>query len=168
MVLAQIPQLVVDVGTLCLAVGAILTGIAAVSKLSPSKWVWKQLVGEPLSEWFQSQTASAVETITMELVDPRIEQIVGEQQTIRQMVEAVQEQTSELKPNAGASIADKVTATALKVVDLEVALDVAVEQRVEADKKIAVIDEKLTDGIARVTETLTRNDTRITNLEGKS
>jgi hypothetical protein len=73
-----------DSGTVAAAIVAILGAIALISKLPPIRWVWRNLVSDPLSEWFRAAVRDEVAEATADI-------------------------RAQLHPNGGSSLKDQVS-----------------------------------------------------------
>lgn len=69
--LAEVPQWLSDVVATLAALAAIGTSATVLSRFAPVRWVWRQLVGDPLARWFRREVRDevdeAVEPIKAEL-----------------------------------------------------------------------------------------------------
>lgn len=51
---------VIAVAALCAALVAIVSGVRTLSSLKPVRWLWRQLVGEPVSRKFRTEVREAI------------------------------------------------------------------------------------------------------------
>lgn len=72
-----------DLGAICAAFGAIIVAEGLVTRAKPVRWVFRKLVGDPVTAWHRAQTLYVVEAA----------------------VAPIHEQ---LKPNGGQSVRDRV------------------------------------------------------------
>lgn len=56
-------QLLTDIASVCGALLAIGAVVAAASRLRPVRWLWRNLVADPVGEWFDHRVAEAVAPI---------------------------------------------------------------------------------------------------------
>lgn len=101
---AEAPQILVDMGIAAGALTALVSLLILVSRLAPSRWLWRTVVGTPISSWFRHEVTEAVKSITTELVDPKIAVLSAQ-------VETIAAQTAQLLPNEGSHLADAVNRT---------------------------------------------------------
>lgn len=72
-----------DIGAICAAVGAVFVLAGLLTRAKPVRWVFRKLVGDPLTAWHRAQTLYVVEAA----------------------IAPIHEQ---LKPNGGQSLRDRV------------------------------------------------------------
>lgn len=82
-----------DFGAVCAAVGAIVVTLGLLTKAKPVRWVFRTLVGDPVTRWHRAQTLYVVEAA----------------------VAPIHEQ---LKPNGGQSVRDRIDLLESKVDDI--------------------------------------------------
>lgn len=83
---AQIPGILADAASFAVALGAIGAFVGLVSRTRPVKWAWRQLVTEPAGEVLDDRVERAV----LRVVEPRMAEL-----------------RSELRPNGGSSLHDR-------------------------------------------------------------
>lgn len=88
--LATAGDVVRDVGAVCAAVGAVIVTVGLVTRAKPVRWLFRKVVGDPVTEWHRAQTLYVVEAA----------------------VAPIHEQ---LKPNGGQSVRDRVDLIERKV-----------------------------------------------------
>lgn len=49
------------VASTVVAIAAFFTALGVLSRLRPSKWVWRHLVSDPLSNWFRAEMVAVVD-----------------------------------------------------------------------------------------------------------
>ena len=81
--LATVASALRDFGAVCAAVGAIVVTLGLLTKAKPVRWVFRTLVGDPVTRWHRAHTLYVVEAA----VAPIYEQ---------------------LKPNSGQSVRDRI------------------------------------------------------------
>ena len=59
--LATVGDTVRDVGAVCAALGAVFVTVGLLTRAKPVRWVFRKLVGDPLSAWHRAQTLHVVE-----------------------------------------------------------------------------------------------------------
>jgi hypothetical protein len=59
--LAQVPVLIQDVGAWCLALTAVLTLLALVSRTRAYRWLFTHMVAEPMTHWLRREITETVE-----------------------------------------------------------------------------------------------------------
>ena len=84
---------IVALGAVCGALAAVIVLLSLIAKAKPVKWVFRKLVGDPLTSWHRAQTLYVVEAA----------------------VAPIHEQ---LKPNGGQSVRDRVDILEGKLDDL--------------------------------------------------
>lgn len=92
--LSEVPTIVVDAGVAAGAIVAVLGLMAALTRLRPVRWIWRQLVADPVAEWFRRE------------VGEEIEASLG---PVR----------AELQANGGSTVKDKVDALAADVASIK-------------------------------------------------
>lgn len=65
--IAEIPPLLIDAGTLAGILVALLAAVAAFSKTRPVRFLWRALVSEPIGRWQTAQITAVVEPINKKL-----------------------------------------------------------------------------------------------------
>lgn len=86
---AQIPGILADAASFAVALGAIGAFLGLVSRTRPVKWAWRQLVTEPAAQVLDDRVERAV----LRVVEPRMAEL-----------------RSELRPNGGSSLHDRLFA----------------------------------------------------------
>lgn len=86
---AQIPGILADAASFAVALGAIGAFLGLVSRTRPARYVWRHLAAEPFGEWWDGRTEDAV----LRVVEPRMAEL-----------------RSELRPNGGSSLHDRLFA----------------------------------------------------------
>lgn len=83
---AQIPGILADAASFAVALGAIGAFLGLVSRTRPARYIWRHLASEPFGEWWDGRTEDAV----LRVVEPRMAEL-----------------RSELRPNGGTSLHDR-------------------------------------------------------------
>lgn len=87
-----------DMGQQAAALAAILALIGLLSKAPPVKWFFRRIIGEPTATWLRSNVEHVVE--------PRFATMEERMSQLEQKVQTIETQ---VKPNGGLSIIDKVS-----------------------------------------------------------
>ena len=91
---AQIPGILADAASFAVALGAIGAFVGLVSRTRPVKWAWRQLVTEPAGQVLDDRVERAV----LRVVEPRMAEL-----------------RSELRPNGGSSLHDRLFVVLTKI-----------------------------------------------------
>ena len=59
--LATVGSAIVAFGAVCGALAAVIVLLSLIAKAKPVKWVFRKLVGDPLTSWHRAQTLYVVE-----------------------------------------------------------------------------------------------------------
>lgn len=81
--LATLGDTVRDAGAICAAVGAMFVTVGLLTRAKPVRWVFRKLVGDPVTAWHRAQTLYVVEA-------------------------AIAPINEQLKPNGGSTLRDRV------------------------------------------------------------
>jgi hypothetical protein len=103
-----------DVGTVAAAIVAILGCVALVSKLPPVRWVFRNLVSDPASEWFRAAVREEVKAATADIL-------------------------TQVRPNGGSSMNDQARTAAVVGVRVDKRVQ-AIEQNVRLIQEHLGID----------------------------
>lgn len=60
--LATVGSAIVDLGAVFAAIGAVVVTFGVLTKARPVRWVFRKLVGDPVTEWHRAQTLYVVES----------------------------------------------------------------------------------------------------------
>lgn len=82
-----------DLGAVCAAVGAIVVTVGLLTRAKPVRWVFRTMIGDPITKWHRNQVSWVVEPSLAEIRD-------------------------QLRVNGGKSLRDRVDAIEGKVDDL--------------------------------------------------
>ena len=88
-------RILTDVAVICGALLAVLTFLAAVSRLRWVRWFWRKLVSEPLAGWLRGVVLDGAREWHAEAVEPRLSAI-----------------EAQLRTNGGGTLRDAVDAAA--------------------------------------------------------
>lgn len=64
-----------DLGAMAAAVTAIVAAVVLLARLPPVRWVWRQLVSDPLSRWAEGLIHEGVQAFHLERVEPELRAI---------------------------------------------------------------------------------------------
>lgn len=71
MVLSELPNWITDAGSLAAAIAAVAVVLGLVTRARPIRWVWRQLVGEPVGRWLGGIVADRVDPVRAEVAGLR-------------------------------------------------------------------------------------------------
>ena len=83
---AAVSPFIADAGAVAAAIVAVTAALGVMSRARPVRWVFSQLVAEPAGEWLDERT----EKVVVRVVEPRVAEI-----------------RSEMRPNGGNSLHDR-------------------------------------------------------------
>jgi hypothetical protein len=106
--LADVPQWVTDAGVVAGTITVLITFLGLLSRLRPARWLWHQLISEPLGAWLRHQ----ITAVAAPLIEP-IQLKVDENAVLLDATAARLDQTT---LDLGAHMADEML---LRRVDLE-------------------------------------------------
>lgn len=75
MILAEVPPFLTDAAGIITATTVIVSSFVLFSRLRPMKWVWRNLVSDPLGEWGSRWFRAGAENWHRERIEPRLAKI---------------------------------------------------------------------------------------------
>lgn len=73
MVLAELASWITDAGSLAAAITAVLVVLGLLTRAKPVRWVWRQLIGEPVGRWAGSIVSAQVDPVRADIAELRTE-----------------------------------------------------------------------------------------------
>ena len=67
--LAELPSWLTDAGSLAAAITAVLVVLGLLTRAKPVRWVWRQLIGEPVGRWAGGIVSAQVDPVRAELAE---------------------------------------------------------------------------------------------------
>lgn len=70
-------QALIDLGTVCAAVTAMIVAVGGVAKLPPVRWLWRRIVAEPFATWTRDRVLEVVDPLRdqMDRVVARVDEV---------------------------------------------------------------------------------------------
>ena len=95
-------SVITDIAAVCGAVLVVLTFIAAISRIRWVRWIWRQLISEPLAGWLRGVVLDGAREWHAEAVEPRLSAIEAQLRTngggtLRDAVDAAAKDAREAK-----------------------------------------------------------------------
>lgn len=70
---AELPPLLLDVGTVAGIIIAVAGALGLLSKAPPVRWVWRQLIGDPVTRWQAGVVKDQIAPLRTEVAELRLE-----------------------------------------------------------------------------------------------
>jgi len=86
-----------EVSAYIVALAATTAAVAALAKARPVRWIGRQLVGKPVTDWHVRIVAEVVREVVADEIEP-----------IKRRQTEIDERTKQLVPNGGSSLADTI------------------------------------------------------------
>lgn len=67
MILAEVSPTLVDIGTYAAIIVGVLAACAAVSRLAVVKWLWKRIIGDPVTAWLERVVRGVTDPIAADV-----------------------------------------------------------------------------------------------------
>ena len=109
MLLAEVPSILVDVGTAAGAVTAVLVLLALVGKSRLGKWVWRTMVSRPSGDWLTAHVGAVVAPVAVKVdaLDGKVSQLSDRDTALAQaLLDHMANEEARLKGAALALAAD--------------------------------------------------------------
>lgn len=71
--IAEIASWITDAGSLAAAITAVLVVLGLLTRAKPVRWVWRQLIGEPVGRWAGSIVSAQVDPLRTDIAELRTE-----------------------------------------------------------------------------------------------
>lgn len=69
MVLAELASWITDAGSLAAAITALIVVLGLLTRAKPVRWVWRQLIGEPVGRWAGGIVSAQVDPVRTEVAN---------------------------------------------------------------------------------------------------
>lgn len=73
MLTAELPNWIIDAGSLAAAITAVLVVLGLLTRAKPVRWVWRQLIGEPVGRWAGGIVSAQVDPVRADVAELRNE-----------------------------------------------------------------------------------------------
>lgn len=69
MLTAELPNWITDAGSLAAATTAVVVVLGLLTRAKPVRWVWRQLIGDPVGRWAGGIVSAQVDPVRAELAE---------------------------------------------------------------------------------------------------